>query len=439
MRIAVVGAGVAGLGAAWLLNKKHDVVVYESSRRLGGHACTVDITGDEAQIAVDVGFIVFNERNYPNFVALLDHLAVPTDASNMSFAVSLDDGSFEYGGSARNYLKQWRNSIRPSFWRMTHDIFRFNRVAPHLLAQPQNPDLTIGDFVRQLGLSDSFRDNYLAPMASCIWSTSPARALEFPAQAFVRFFDNHGLLTWRPQKTWRTVRGGSRSYVECLSNPLRTRLASGVVSVRRDGDGVTIRTSDGHWDRFERVVMACHADQAVQLLDDADARERAVLGRFAYAKNEVVLHGDTALMPRRRAIWSSWNYVANSDEPNTLIKVTYWMNRLQKLETNQHIFVSLNPARDIAPTATYGRFHFEHPIFNAATMQSQAELEDLQGTRDTYFCGSYCGYGFHEDALAAGLDVAERFGVVRPWVRPVAGRQPTSLVVPQNTKDVVSA
>src|SRR5262249_25804132 len=305
MKIAVIGAGVAGLGAAWSLSRGHEVVIYERDDRFGGHACTVEVPTPSGAQPVDVGFIVYNERNYPNLVALFDHLGVPTEESDMSFAVSLEDGRYEYASSYAGYLAQRRNAMRPAFLRMTRDILRFNRLAPRLLARAEDLDFTIGDFIEDARLSDAFRDRYLVPMASCIWSTPLGRMLEYPAQTFVRFFDNHGLLTIGRQLRWRTVSGGSRCYVERLAHPLfrGARLGTAVRAIRRAADGVEVHDATGHWDHFDKVVLACHADQALGLLDDADARERDQLGRFAYSRNEVWLHRDCSLMPRNRSVW----------------------------------------------------------------------------------------------------------------------------------------
>jgi predicted NAD/FAD-binding protein len=422
MKIAVIGAGVAGMGAAWLLSRKHDVVVYEREDRFGGHSCTVDAHTPKGTRAVDVGFIVFNERNYPNLVALFDHLGVPTQNSDMSFAVSLDGGRYEYASSYGGFLAQRRNALRPAFLQMTRDILRFNRLAPKLLTRSEDLSFTIGDFVADAGLSDSFRDRYLVPMASCIWSTPLGRMLDYPAQTFARFFNNHGLLTIGPQLQWRTVSGGSRSYVERIVTPLRARarLASPARQVVRNQDGVSVRDASGHWDRFDQVVMACHADQSLALLGDADETERSLLGAFAYSTNDVWLHADDRLMPRRRKSWASWNYVADSaatDSPS----ITYWMNRLQNLPDDAPLFVSVNPGH--TPANAYAHFSFEHPMYDARAIAAQRELHRIQGMRNTYFCGSYCGYGFHEDALAAGLDVAEQLGVHRPWSRPAEHRR----------------
>ena len=418
MKIAVVGAGIAGLGTAWSLSRHHDVVVYEREARFGGHACTVDVVAGGRTRPVDMGFIVYNERNYPNLVGLFDHLGVRTEESDMSFAVSLDGGRLEYASAYEGYLAQRRNIVRPSFLAMTRDILRFNRLAPKLLDLAEDPDFTIGDFIERERLGRAFRDNYLVPMASCIWSTPLGRMLDYPAQTFARFFNNHGLLTVGPQLRWRTVSGGSRSYVERIATPLRARarLATPATAIRRDATGAEVRDVSGQWDRFDAVVLACHADQALALLEDADAGERSLLGCFGYSSNEVWLHGDTSLMPKRRNAWSSWNYVADRRRADPNVSVTYWMNRLQNLGTDTPVFVSVNPPRE--PALAQQHTSFEHPMYDSAALRAQGRLHEIQGVRHTYFCGSYCGYGFHEDALSAGLDIAEQLGAARPWRRP---------------------
>lgn len=423
MKVAVIGAGVAGLGAAWLLSRRHEVVVFEREERFGGHSCTVDVETPQGSVPVDMGFIVFNRRNYPNLVALFDRLGVPTENSNMSFAVSLDGGRFEYASAFAGFLAQRSNMLRPAFLRMTRDVLRFNRLAPQLLERSEDLDFTIGHFIAEAGLGEAFRDRYLLPMASCIWSTPLCRMLDYPAQTMARFFSNHGLLTVGPQLQWRTVSGGSRSYVERIVAPLRqqARLATPATRVRRHEKGVDVCDAQGQWQSFDRIILACHADQALALLDDADDRERDLLGRFAYSSNEVWLHGDAGLMPRRRKVWSSWNYVAGSDTAASNVSVTYWMNRLQNL-AGPDLFVSVNPDRAPAPATAYRRYTFEHPMFDSAAIRAQRELPFLQGVRHTFFCGSYTGYGFHEDALSSGLDVAERLGVERPWPRPAEHR-----------------
>ncbi|UYN93407.1 MAG: FAD-dependent oxidoreductase [Enhydrobacter sp.] len=420
MKIAVIGAGVAGLGAAWLLGRRHEVILYERERRLGGHACTVDVPGPDGPTPVDVGFIVYNERNYPDLVRLFGELGVSTEESDMSFAVSLDGGAFEYASSFAGFLAQRRNLLRPSFLRMTRDILRFNRLATRLLDLGEDLDFTIGDFIDQARLSAPFRDRYLVPMASCIWSTPTSRMLDYPAQTFARFFDNHGLLSISRQLRWRTVTGGSRAYVERIATSLagRTRLATPAREIRRDAFGAHVRDARGQWDRFDRVVLACHADQALGLLADADAHERDVLGRFPYTPNEIWLHEDASLMPRRRAAWSSWNYVAESAPRSSNVSVTYWMNRLQNLPLARPLFVSVNPAHPPAPESVHRRFTFRHPTYDARALRAQRTLDRIQGRRGILYCGAYRGWGFHEDALSSGLDVAGLLGVPRPWAPP---------------------
>ncbi|WP_428659556.1 NAD(P)/FAD-dependent oxidoreductase [Reyranella sp.] len=420
MRIAVIGAGIAGLGAAWSLCRDHEIVLYEREERLGGHACTVDVPTPRGPQPVDMGFIIYNERNDPNLGALFDHLGVPTEESDLSFAVSVDDGAFEYGSSCANYFAQRINLARPSFLRMTRDILRFNRQAPRLLEQAEDLDFTLGDFIAAARFGQAFRDRYLVPMAACIWSSPVNRMLDYPAQPFVRFFHNHDLLTLGPQRRWRTVKGGSRSYVDRLAAPLLkdATIAPEAIGVRRGHDGVWIKDAGGHWGCFDKVVLACHADQALGLLIDPDQREGMLLGSFAYSSNEVWLHGDPGLMPRRRDVWSSWNYVSESQPTDGKASVTYWMNRLQNFPEDLPLFVSVNPMRTPAMGQAHARQVFQHPMFDPAAIRAQRNLHEIQGVRDTYFCGSYCGYGFHEDALSAGLDIAERLGARRPWARP---------------------
>jgi predicted NAD/FAD-binding protein len=422
MKIAVIGAGVSGLGAAWLLSRRHDVVVYERENRFGGHSCTVEAPTKQGRLPVDVGFIVYNERNYPNLIALFDHLGVPTEPSDMSFAVSLDEGGFEYASSFAGYFAQRSNLARPSFLRMTHDILRFNRMAPQLLDRAEDLDFTIGDFIEQAGFGEAFRDRYLVPMAACIWSTPLGRMLDYPAQTFARFFNNHGLLTIGPQLQWRTVSGGSRSYVERIVAPLRARarLATPASAIRRLGEGVEVRDAGGHWDRFDRVVLACHADQALSLLTDADQTERDLLGSFAYSTNDGLAPWRSSASCRsRRDVWASWNYVADSrSRPTATASVTYWMNRLQNFSHDSApLFVSVNPDPS-CPTPATGPCPASPSSIRctiAAAIRAQRRIcIEIQGVRDTYFCGSYCGYGFHEDALSAGLDVAEQLGARRP-------------------------
>lgn len=417
-KIAVVGAGISGLSAAWLLSKNADVVLYEAEGRPGGHSNTVIVDDGAGPVPVDTGFIVYNDRNYPNLVQLFDHLGVPTLASNMSFAASLDAGRFEYSGSGvSGLLGQKSNVLRPRFWRMLRDILRFYKEAPGLLARPEYEGMSLGTYLEREGYGRSFVEDHLLPMGAAIWSTTAQEMRLYPIQAFVRFFVNHGLLSLKDRPQWRTVAGGSREYVSRILADFsgQLRLQTPVISIQRDPGGVEILDAAGHLERFDHVVLGTHAPQSLDMLKDADRQEKALLGAFQYTQNSAVLHCDEALMPRRRAVWSSWNYVANADPARTLC-VTYWMNQLQSLKSDRQIFVTLNPCRDVDPDKHYATFQYEHPLFNTSAMAAQKKIWALQGKRRTWFCGAYFGSGFHEDGLQSGLAVAEALGgIKRPW------------------------
>lgn len=427
LRVAVVGAGIAGLGTAWLLHRRHAVTVYDAGERPGGHAHTVDVPLAEGSLPVDVGFIVYNELNYPNLSELFRRLRVPTAASDMSLAVSIDGGRIEYSGSPRGLIAQPGNAIRPGTWRMLRDIRRFYREAPRLLDDPARAGDAgpgLGDYLAEHRYSTDFVADHLLPMGAAIWSSTPERMLAFPAVAFVRFCHNHGLLRFAGRPRWRTVAGGSRAYVDrlCSSFADRLRLGTRVVEARRHGNGIELRDSRGGVDRFDRLVLATHADQALAILGaSATEAERAVLGAFRYEANPAYLHRDRRLMPRRRAVWSSWNCLATDRALGRHLAVTYWMNRLQPLGEAPPIFVTLNPETPPAEEATLARFEFAHPQFDAAALRAQQGLPALQGHNGTWFCGSYWGYGFHEDALRSGLDVATALGAPAPWHPAAAG------------------
>ncbi len=417
--IAVIGSGIAGMSAAWLLNKSHRITVFEKRDHAGGHANTVTVPGIDAPIDVDTGFIVYNERNYPNLVRLFRHLEVPTKASNMSFAASIDDGALEYAGSLGGLLVQKRNLLRPRYWRMLADILRFYRDGKKLLTDPAADTVTLGEYLESKGYSHAFVYNHLLPMAGAVWSTAVEDMRAHPALAFVRFCAGHGLMqvTGRPQ--WRTVAGGSREYVRRMTAPYAHRIlvGTGVRAIERNPGGVSIIDERGRQSLFDHVVIAAHADEALSLLADATDRERALLGAFRYTRNDAVLHSDPCLMPERRKAWSSWNYLSRRGEDGrTRVCVSYWMNSLQGLDARVPLFVTLNPHREPAPDRVLRSFVYHHPHFDAVSMAAQRRLWSLQGRGNTWFCGSYFGSGFHEDALQSGLAVAERLGgVTRPW------------------------
>jgi predicted NAD/FAD-binding protein len=421
LRIAVVGTGIGGLSAAWLLSQRHDVSVFEAEARIGGHCHTVEA----GQAAVDTGFIVYNERTYPNLTALFSHLDVPTKASDMSFAVSMDDGVLEYSGTNLvGLFAQGSNLASPRFWSMLRDVVRFYREAPASV-RDLDPSASLDDYLNSAGFGTAFREDHLYPMAAAIWSTPALEIGNYPAVSFVRFCENHGLLKFFRRPIWRTVEGGSRAYVEKLIAPFRhhIRTSAPVTAIRRVNGAVEISTPGAEPEWFDHVVIAAHADQALALLTDRSERENDLLGAFSYGLNETVLHSDETLMPRRRRVWSSWNYLAQSARDGSKRRkpcVTYWMNRLQGVTADRALFVTLSPLHAPAEETVVWRGVYRHPLFNAATLAAQKELWSLQGQSNTWFCGSYFGSGFHEDAIQAGLAVGESLGgTTRPWT--VAG------------------
>lgn len=428
MRIAVVGSGISGLGAALRLAAHHRVTLFEADQRPGGHAHTVDVTLDGVRAAVDTGFLVFNERTYPELIALFGELGVPTAHSDMSFSVSIGPHRFEWCGSnLATLLAQPGNALRPSFWRMINDILRFNRRATALAtgaAHAAALDEPLAEFLRREGYSDGFRDHYLLPMAAAIWSCPMRRMLQFPLGSFVRFFHNHGLLQIDDRPQWFTVAGGARQYVERILARLDdVRLGTPVRAVSRRTtavDGKVRVVTDAGTEAFDHVVLACHSSQSLQLLADADRDERVVLSAVPYHPNQAWLHTDTALMPRRRAAWAAWNYLGNGDREAPEVSVTYWLNRLQPLPFATPLMVSLNPLAPPAPDKVIARIDYEHPVFDLGSAAAQRRLAGLQGRSNTWFAGAWTGYGFHEDGLKSGLAVAASLLQRAPALRRAA-------------------
>src|SRR3954462_13892009 len=411
MRIAIVGAGISGLATAHLLHREHEISVFEAGPLAGGHANTVRVDTAHATHHVDTGFIVFNDSNYPNFERLLTRLGVAWQPSDMSFGVS-DGRDFEYNGASPNGLFAKRaHLLTPWFHGMVADLVRFNRDARALLAAGgEGPSL--GNWLDERRYSRAFVERLIVPQASAVWSADPRQMWTFPARFLIEFFANHGMLGFKARPEWRTVRGGSRSYVEALIRPFkhRLRLTTPVRAIHRFDDHVTVTPSGGEPERFDEVIVAAHADQALTMLADASDREHAILRGIPYQPNEAVLHTDSRLLPRRRRAWASWNYHL-LEHPVGATTVTYHMNRLQSLTADREFCVTLNRSEAIDPAKVLRTIHYAHPVFSSAGARAQARHEEISGRqRRTHFCGAYWGWGFHEDGVASALRVASRLG-----------------------------
>jgi predicted NAD/FAD-binding protein len=410
MRIAIVGAGVSGLVCAHLLHRDHELVVFEATDRAGGHANTVHVETETGAYDLDTGFIVFNDRNYPQFERLLGELGVATQPSQMSFGVS-DGVDFEYNGSSLNGLFATRgNMLAPSFHRMIADLARFNRDARRLLASEENPSLR--EWLAQRRYSRVFVERLIVPQASAVWSADPEQMWSFPARFLAEFFDNHGMFGFRNRPRWRTIAGGSRKYVEALTPPWRERLrlSTPVTEVARHPDHVTVSARGHEPERFDAVVIATHSDQALALLADPSERERELLGAIPYQRNEAVLHTDRSLLPRRRRAWASWNYHLDAGVTGRCT-VTYHMNRLQSLRADREFCVTLNRTAAIDPEQIIRTIQYAHPVYTPAGVAAQARHHEIGGRNRTHYCGAYWGWGFHEDGVSSALRVAREFGV----------------------------
>ena len=408
MKIAIIGSGIAGNTIAYHLHKAHDITVFESGSHIGGHTHTHDIELGGKQYAVDTGFIVFNDRTYPNYIALLDELGVEWQPSHMSFSVHCEKTGFEYNGTTLNSLfAQRRNFLRPSFYRMISEIMRFNKTAPELLED--GPEIRLGDYLAQQQYSQNFIDYYIIPMGSAIWSTESRQMLEFPARFFVRFFHHHGMLTVNNRPQWRVIKGGSARYVEALTASFsdRIRLNTPVEQVRRLKRSVRVKPCNGPEETFDWVVFACHSDQALAMLSDPSAAEKDILGAIPYQENTVFLHTDPIMMPKRKLAWAAWNYHVTA-EPAERVAVTYNMNILQGLDTPEPVLVTLNHTRNINPARVIKRLTYHHPVYTTEGAKAQARHAEISGVNRTAYCGAYWRNGFHEDGVVSALAALEQ-------------------------------
>lgn len=417
MRIGVVGSGIAGLSSAWLLGQRHQVTLFEANDYLGGHAHTVDVELQGQQFPVDTGFLIFNHQTYPHLTALFDHLKVATHPSNMSFSVSIDQPQLEWAGhNLATLFAQRRNVFRPTFIHMLADMLRFNKEVPAELTA--GTSISLGAFLDQRGYSAAFRNWYLLPMTAAIWSCPTKQMLDYPLASFARFFVNHGLLQIHNRPQWHTVSAGSREYVRRMAMELTdVRLQTPVWAIARDEDGIWISTARGGREHYDKLVFACHPDQALRILgSQASSAEQEILGTIRYQPNRVVLHTDPRLLPKRRKLWSAWNYAAsNLQDQQAPVCVNYWLNAIQSLPTQTPVILSLNPVHEPQAQHVLAEYQYDHPMFNTAALKAQSQLCVLQGWQHTWYCGAWTGYGFHEDGLRSALALAQAFDVQAPW------------------------
>ncbi|MGH1486333.1 MAG: NAD(P)/FAD-dependent oxidoreductase [Cellvibrionaceae bacterium] len=437
MKIAIIGAGISGLTAAYVLNRQHEITVYESANRLGGHTATIDIQHQGRDYAIDTGFIVLNDWTYPNFQKILRQIGVDWQPTTMGFSVACENTGLEYsGGSLNTLFAQRRNLLNINHWRMIRDILRFNKEA---LVDVDSGgiylEMTLGEYLAKKNYSSAFMDKYLIPMGSAIWSATTTVMKGFPLQFFVRFFRNHGLLSVKNRPQWHVVKGGSRAYLAPLTESFKDniRLDSAIKNITRADNGVTVTTIHGDSDVFDQVIIASHSDQALSMLSDASKEEKNVLGAIAYQDNEVVLHTDTSLLPDRKSTWSSWNYRILKEESSnldTLPVLTYDMNILQSIESETTFCVTLNKTDAIDPKKILGTYHYSHPVFSMDAIAAQQQWHTVNGVNNTWFCGAYWANGFHEDGVVSALRVAEQLGVT-------LDSKPSTIVGESNTENEV--
>ena len=417
MKVAVIGSGISGLSAAYLLSQEHEVTLYEKQGRLGGHSVTETVGTEDGQINVDMGFIVYNLRNYPNLSAMFKHLGVKVAKSSMSFGVSAENGKVEYGTESLGSLfAQKSNLLSPSFYSMLYDIARLNSRSKAFLNA--DPKVTLGEMIDRLGTSEWFRRYYLLAMGGAIWDTAPSNMLDFSAKSFLRFFDNHGLLAVNNHPQWYTVEGGSKNYVDLLEKKLsgKVLIDSEVTNVRRAADKVEVTAKGGDTQVHDAVVFACHSDEVLKAIDSPTAAESEILGAVKYRTNDAILHSDISFMPRRRQAWSSWVFLSEENSgKDPVISVSYWMNNLQPLATKTPMIVTLNPAKKPREDLVHKRRVFEHPLLDASALEAQGRLGEINGKDMLWFCGAWTRHGFHEDGLASAMEVAKKLGCEAPW------------------------
>lgn len=419
MKVAIIGSGVSGLVAARALDQQHEVTVFEKNSRAGGHVCTVDVDAYGRTISVDVGFMIFNHRTYPNFSRMLRDLDVEASPTRMDFSVSLEDADFEWAtGNLNMMLAQRANLFRVSYYRLLFEILRFFRVAKRDLSAGSVGDVSLRQYLANHGLSAVVAQRLLIPMGASIWSAPAEELLEYPAETLLGFFDDHGLLSLS-HPTWLTIIGGSLTYVSKIVTKLRNpiRMGQAIVTVSRSQEGVVVTDTHGEAMAFDQLIFACHPHDALRLLATPSQGERELLGAFKYARNLTVLHGDSTFMPKRRRAWASWNYLGQRslDAP---VAVTYWINRIQKIDHRYPLFVTLNPPHTPRQDLVFASFDFEHPQFDKSAVDAQQRLNEIQGKASIWYCGAYTGYGFHEDGVVSALEIAARLGSQREPIGP---------------------
>ncbi len=415
MKIGIIGAGISGMGAAYLLSSHHDVTLFEKNDYIGGHSRTIEVTINTQTTPVDTGFIVFNDWNYPNLFGLFNELKVPYEKSDMSFGVSIHNGWLEYASGG--LFAQKSNFFRRKYWGMLFDIIRFNRQAPKYIEHDST--ISLGQCLDELNMGEWFRNYYLLAMGAAIWSCPIDTIMQFPAKTFLRFFKNHGLLNLIKRPQWYSVKCGSREYVKRLIQTLDGKVAkkSPVIKVSRlDDNKIIVETKGGEKQIFDHVIMACHADEALQLIDKPTKDETDILGAFKYQDNKIVVHGDKSFMPQRKKCWASWVYLSEKKkDDNPSVSLSYWMNNLQPLTTDEDVIVTLNPGRLPQENMIMDEHVFSHPIFDKGAILAQDRIQEIQGKNGLWFCGAYQRYGFHEDGLLSAVNVAKSFGVKIPW------------------------